>query len=384
MQNGVVYKRLGFRSADEAVDSETLWKVWVPVELRNRVLVNAHEPPSSAHGGVDKTTELIRRHYFWPGLALNVRKYIANCEMCKVVKAPNYTLRPPMGQAFKSERPFQRLYVDFLGPYPRSKSGNTTILIVLDHMSKFVWLKPLKKATAKNMVRFLEEDIFHLVGVPETLLSDNGVQFVSRELKVLLTQYGVQHILTATHSPQANASERVNRSVIAAIRAYIEDDQTTWDQHLSSIASALRNSVHASSGQSPYYTVFGQHMIQHAGAYSLLRDVQLLPTSDIRVVPSADFRDVVQEKVRERLQQAHDRNAKTYNTRAKEVSFRPGQEVFIRNFKQSDFAKNFNAKLGKQWTPARIVAKIGSSLYKVEERKGKAIKVHYHAKDIRA
>lgn len=79
-----------------------------------------------------------------------------------------------MGQPFKTERSFQRLYTDFLGPYPRSKPGNTTILIVLDHMSKFVWLKPLRKATAKNVVRYLEEDNFHMVGVPETVLSDNG------------------------------------------------------------------------------------------------------------------------------------------------------------------------------------------------------------------
>lgn len=141
------------------------------------------------------------------------------------------------------------------------------------------------------------------------MLSDNGVQFKSKEMKALVGQYGVRHMFTATHSPQANASERVNRSIIAAIRAYIEADQTTWDRYLHSIASALRNSVHSTTGKSPYYTVFGQHMVQHAGSYELLRNVQSLPTGDIEIVPLLEFRDTVNEQIRKKIQRAHDINA---------------------------------------------------------------------------
>lgn len=383
VRNNVIFKRTEFRTGNQTVDLNTLWKVWVPEGLRLQIISNAHEPSSAAHGGVEKTIDLVRRFYFWPGLSQDVRRFIARCDVCKETKAPNQILRPPMGRAFTSDRPFQRLYVDFLGPYPRSKSGNTTIFIVLDHMSKFVWLKPFSKATAVKMVQFLETDIFHFVGVPESVMSDNGVQFASKEFKTFLSKYGVQHILTASHSPQANASERVNRSIVAAIRAYVEDDQSTWDQHLSSITSALRNAVHTSTGQSPHFVVFGQHMIQHAGSYALLRSLQLLPVGDVIILPPEEFRDVVHERVKERIQKARHKNEQTYNTRSRDVTFRPGQEVYIRNFSQSNFSKNYNAKLGKQWIPARIVSRKGSSLYVVEERQGKAIKVRYHAKDIR-
>jgi len=46
-------------------------------------------------------------------------------------------------------------------------------------------------------------------------LSDNGVQFKSHVFNGLLQKYGVQHASTA----QANASERVNRSILAGIYA---------------------------------------------------------------------------------------------------------------------------------------------------------------------
>lgn len=63
--------------------------------------------------------------------------------------------------------------------------------------------------------------------------------------------------------------------------------------------------------------------------------------------------------------------------------YRVGQEVFRRNFKPSDFAQGFNAKIGKQWVPARIVRRVGGSLYELEDRQGKKLSVTYHAKDIR-
>lgn len=85
-----------------------------------------------------------------------------------------------MEQQIATERPFQFLYTDLLGPYPRSKRGNTHILVVLDKFSKFVFLRPIRTATAKEIVGFLTEQVFCLFGVPETIYSDNDVQYKSR------------------------------------------------------------------------------------------------------------------------------------------------------------------------------------------------------------
>jgi len=81
-----------------------------------------------------------------------------------------------MGVSPVSKRFFQRLYIDFLGPYPRSRSGNIGIFIV-DHYAKFVFLKAVKKFTAEVVIKYLQQDLFHTFGVPETIMSDNGSQF---------------------------------------------------------------------------------------------------------------------------------------------------------------------------------------------------------------
>lgn len=380
--DGRVFKKADFRTGDLVRDA-TCWKLWIPKEMRTTLIKMAHNPPMAAHGGVAKTLDRLRRVCFWPKMSADVRKMVTDCETCSETKAPNITLRPPMGQQITAERPFQFIYTDLLGPYPRSKRGNTHILVVLDKFSKFVFLHPLRKATAKEIVDYLEHQIFYLFGVPETVYSDNGVQYKSKEFTALVKRFGIKHLTSATHAPQANASERVNRSVLAAIRSYIKPDQTDWDQQLAAIASALRTSVHSATKTSPYYAVFGQHMVQHGNTFKLLRTLEGIAEGEMEVLPPPDFRTLLHQDINHNLDQAHERHARTYNTRSREVNFSPGQEVYRRNFAQSNFAQGRNAKLGRQWLKSRVVRKVGSSMYELEDLDGKALSLPYHAKDLK-
>lgn len=185
-------------------------------------------------------------------------------------KPMNFNPKPPISLHI-TQRPWQKLFVDFLGPYPRSKSGNCYILIVIDQVSRFVLLKALRNATAEALVKYLENDVFMVYGTPEFMLSDNSRQFGSKILKNLLMKYGVIHEHTPKYHPQPNASERVNLSILSAIRAYVHGEHTSWDVHLSENGQALRNVIHNSSLFSPQFVVFGHHQILHSSLYAVLR-----------------------------------------------------------------------------------------------------------------
>jgi hypothetical protein len=278
----IIGKHLYIRTEHANGNSEnnkTGWKLWIPQSLTNSVIQRAHDTVICAHGGTGKTLELIRRCYYWPGMVVQVREYVRLCEVCKSTKAPNTTLKPPMGQQAESSRPFQRLYIDLLGPYPRSKQGHIGLLIVLDHFSKFHWLLPLRKFTAKAIMEFLQNHIFFSYGVPEIIISDNGSQFKAQDFNAFLTEFGVKHQYMAVYSPQSNASERVNRSIIAAIRAYLEKDHNAWDEHIPAISCSLRNSVHQSIQCAPYQALYGFNMVTHGSQYKLLKNLGLLDES---------------------------------------------------------------------------------------------------------
>lgn len=170
--------------------------------------------------------------FLWPSMASHVKEYIANCSTCKEIKHPRQVLRPPIGNEVVTQRPFQKIYIDFMGPYPRTKTGKSFIFIVLDHKTKFVLLKTVAKATVAHVNKFLIEEIFYKFGVPEFIHSDDGKPFTSQAFKDLLQIFGIRHIRTAIHSPQSNASERVNQTILSSIRSYLKTDQSKWDEKL--------------------------------------------------------------------------------------------------------------------------------------------------------
>jgi hypothetical protein len=50
---------------DEAILVINATQILVPIKLRHQILQQLHEP----HAGINRTRELARKHYFWPGLS---------------------------------------------------------------------------------------------------------------------------------------------------------------------------------------------------------------------------------------------------------------------------------------------------------------------------
>lgn len=221
-----------------------------------------------------------------------------------------------------------------------------------------------------------------IFGVPETLMTDNGPQFISKEFNKLLTSFDIHHQYTAVYSPQANASERVNRSILAAIRSYLHQDHRKWDTYVGEIGCALRSTVHSATEHSPYYLNFGSHMATHGSVYKLLKRLDALASGDVDVPIRSDQLRLVHEQVQHQLELAHRKYEARYNLRSRKRSFSVGQEVYRRNFALSNAAENFNTKLADRFLKCRIARKIGSSIYLVEDEHGKPIG-KFHAKDLR-
>lgn len=317
-------------------------------------------------------------------MAKDVSEYVSRCEVCKTSKATNKIIRPPMGSTDFAIRPWQRIYIDFIGPYPRSSSGKTFIFIILDQLTKFVVLKALPKATAGNIIKVLREEIFNVFGVPEKIKSDNGSQFVSKEFGEFLNEYGIKPERTAFYSPQSNASERVNRSIICSIRGYMtEKNHKNWDIHLSDIASALRNAVHQSTSYSPHFLMFGYHKINHADSYKILKDIKCLHDCEVETFPLHLRMPVVYSKVLEHLRNAFEKNERSYNLRSRPITFQTNDVVYVRQHNLSDASKQCSGKLFPKWKKAVVHSRQGNVNYVLKDDNGKILGT-YHAKDIKS
>lgn len=317
VENGIIFKRTSF----DRLNVNSLWKIWVPEEIRAKIIQLSHNPPTAGHDGFFKTLKRVQSLYYWPKMAQQIRNFVESCETCKKIKSPNYVMRPPMGRTLQSSRPFQRLFVDFLGLYPRSSKGNRFIFLIVDQFSKFVFLEPIRSATSRKTVEILEGYIFLTFGVPEVLVSDNGKQFTSNDFRNFLQSYGVDHQLTALHSLQANASERVNRNVLSKIRAYVNSNQKDWDKFLKAFSCSLMTSVHEAIGVDPYSLVFGQKYIGNGRDYEVHRKLDTLNDTDIEIISNDVGRELLRDKVRHNLQKSYEKNRQQYNLRSEILRF---------------------------------------------------------------
>lgn len=261
-----------------------------------------------------------------------------------------------MGREKKISFPFQCISLDLLGNYPRSAQGNQYVLVVCDWFTKFTLVQPLRQATAAAIVKFLENNVFLIFGVPQVVMCDNGSVFTSKLFKDLIKNYKIPKLwYNAKYHAQVNFTKRTNRTIIPAIRAYIQENQRTWDREIHKIGSAIRSSVHEVTRMSPNLLTFGRIVPISGEFYGEPPDSEDLAIN-IRDAFVRDLKELhpIYDDVKKRLKKAYDRNKQHYNLRRREVSFSVGDTVWKRNVTLSDASKYYNSKLAHRYIKCKI------------------------------
>ena len=73
------------------------------------------------------------------------------------------------------------------------------------------------------------------------------------------------------HPQTDGQTERANRPIEEMLGAFVGKGQNDWDERLGMVEFAYNNSVHGSSGYSPFYLCYGRHLVS---PINLLRQVQ--------------------------------------------------------------------------------------------------------------
>ena len=75
---------------------------------------------------------------------------------------------------------------------------------MVDYYSNFIELTPLGKDTRAQRVIKAIKKIIARYGIMDTLISDNGPQFTSKEFREFYEAYGIEHITSSPGHQQAN------------------------------------------------------------------------------------------------------------------------------------------------------------------------------------
>ena len=221
----------------------------IPMKLRKQVLDLAHK----GHQGIVKTKQRLRTKVWWPSIDRQAEQRCRTCHGCQLVWKP---LPPePLKRTELPTQPWQDLAIDLLGPLPTGEY----LLVVVDYFSQFFEVAVTKSVTSGKMISCLEA-MFATHGLPLSIKTDNGPQFVSEEFEVYLRDNNIEHRTSTPLWPQANGEvERQNRSLLKAMRV-VHSEGRDWRKELQKFLLGYRSTPHTTTGVSPAKLLFGREI----------------------------------------------------------------------------------------------------------------------------
>lgn len=150
-----------------------------------------------------------------------------------------------------STKPLEKILVDIYEPLPTGIFRYTYIFVVLDNFTRYVRLYPSCRANSKNCLSKIVNDYISTHGVPSTIVSDHGRQFVSKVWQIGLTKAGVSVTKTSVYHPQSNPAERVMRELGRLFRTYCISRHSNWPQYVPYIEWVLNNVRHEATNYTP-------------------------------------------------------------------------------------------------------------------------------------
>uniref|UniRef100_A0A8D8WSP4 RNA-directed DNA polymerase n=1 Tax=Cacopsylla melanoneura TaxID=428564 RepID=A0A8D8WSP4_9HEMI len=268
---------------------------------------------------------LARSHLWFPGIDLVIENYVKSCVACQ--SQANSTRESSLAFWPSVDFPFQRIHIDF------AEYDKKNLFIVVDAYSKWIHVDILQSTDTSSTIQCLE-NLFAVFGLPETCVSDNGPQLVSREMCEFMDKLNIKMINSPPYHPKSNgAAERAVQVVKRALeKQEIEKNKyTSFKQRISSLLYAYRNTPHSVTGKSPSELIF-----------------KYVPKTKLSKLKNLD-------PVRERVKIYQDYQMSRVNENRTVTEYSLGEEIWVRSVRGEKV----------KWFPGNIIEVQSPYIYKI-------------------
>nr|GEU34670.1 putative ribonuclease H-like domain-containing protein [Tanacetum cinerariifolium] len=180
------------------------------------------------------------------------------CSACTMGKSTRKTHKPKSKDT--NQEKLYLLHMDLCGPMRvESVNGKKYILVIVDHYSRFTWVKFLrsKDETPDFIIKFLKMIQVRLKVPVHRIRTDNGTKFVNHTLQDYYEEVGISHKTSVAHSSQQNeVVERRNHTLIEAARTmliYAQAPLFLWAEAVATACFTQNHSIiRLRHGKTPY------------------------------------------------------------------------------------------------------------------------------------
>nr|GEV31016.1 putative reverse transcriptase domain, ribonuclease H-like domain, aspartic peptidase domain protein [Tanacetum cinerariifolium] len=229
-------------------------------ELRTLIMHESHKSKYSVHSGSDKMYQDMKLLYWWPNMKADIATYVSKCLTCLRVKNEH---QKPYGLLVQTEIPqwkWDNITMDFVTKLPKKQSGNDTIWVVVDRLTKSAHFLPMKETDPiDKLTRLYLKEVVTRHGIPVSIICDRDSRFTSNFWRAFQKAMGTRLDMSTTYHPETDGqSERTIQTLEDMLRACVIDFENGWERHLPLVEFSYNNSYHASIKAAPFDALFGR------------------------------------------------------------------------------------------------------------------------------
>ena len=249
----------------------------------------------------------------------------------------------------------------------------TSLIVAVDYFTKWVEAKAVATTTSARIKDFVQTHIFCRFGIPSAIISDNGVQFCSKEFTSWCAEKGIMNKFASVAHPQSNGQVEVtNRTIVDGIKKKLASAKGKWAELLDEVLWAYRVTPRAATKRSPYEMTFGMEamtpveMLHNSPRVVSYAEDENLQTKQQKLDELEDLR----MEARLRIAEFQRRMRSAFNKKIAPRHFQPGDLVL----RKVEATGKRVGKLDPTWEgPFKVVRSYEGRAYKLEEMDGKLI-----------
>jgi hypothetical protein len=139
--------------------------------------------------------------------------------------------------------------------------GHVYMLVAVDKFTKWVEVAPVTTQDSKAAINFIKSIVFRF-GVPHSIITDNGANFMSKEFKDYCEGLGVKLKFASVAHPKTNRQvKKANGLICNGIKkrllAPLKKAKHAWVDELPFVLWSLRTMPNAATQETLFFLVHG-------------------------------------------------------------------------------------------------------------------------------
>ncbi|KAI0997909.1 hypothetical protein K3495_g10282 [Podosphaera aphanis] len=297
-------------------------------------------------------------------MAREIERFCRNCNICNRTKYSRDKKSGFLKPLPIPTRRWQHLSVDYIVQLPICSRNNIPyqhIVVICDRLTKRRHFIPATTLGSKELAQIFLP-LFSLHGLPQSIVSDRGTNFISKFWKRLCKRLGISLKFSTAYHPETDGqTERFNQSLEEYLRKYVNYSQDDWVDWLHIAEFQANNTINTTTGMTPFFADTGSH--PRTGFEPKDPFNKDMSSKEKRIIMDADsiakkMQDIINQlQINARLMQ--EKQAEYANKHRSDAPlFKVGDMVYVdtRNWRTERPAKKLDDKYAGPWPVTRLIS----------------------------